>query len=119
MGAKNQVGIGLSYRPTRLHSLAELVPWNRFLGSLKVKKIRALIWGQFLGMYTEGFHSIVDTWLAYIISSTSRAENRTINFRTAVSTVPWKGTGSIQIEEGKDIGERVIRIGTPCNIYYW
>jgi hypothetical protein len=36
MGARNQVGIGLSYRPSRLHSLAELVPWNRFLGSLKV-----------------------------------------------------------------------------------
>jgi hypothetical protein len=32
------IGIGLSYRPARLHSLAELVPWNRFLGSLKVSK---------------------------------------------------------------------------------
>jgi hypothetical protein len=36
MGARNRVGIGLSYRPAKLHSLAELVPWNRFLGSLKV-----------------------------------------------------------------------------------
>ncbi len=35
MGARNRVGIGLSYRPAKLHSLAELVPWNR-LGSLKV-----------------------------------------------------------------------------------
>ncbi len=26
----------LSYRPARLHRLAELIPWNRFLGSLKV-----------------------------------------------------------------------------------
>ncbi len=26
MGARNRVGIGLSYRPVRLHSLAELVP---------------------------------------------------------------------------------------------
>jgi hypothetical protein len=34
MGGRNRVGIGLSYRPARLHSLAELVPWNRFLGSL-------------------------------------------------------------------------------------
>jgi hypothetical protein len=33
MGARNRVGIGLSYRPDRL---AELIPWNRFLGSLKV-----------------------------------------------------------------------------------
>jgi hypothetical protein len=36
MGAKKRVGIGLSYRPTMLHRLAELLPWNRFLGSLKV-----------------------------------------------------------------------------------
>jgi hypothetical protein len=38
MGARNWVGIWLSYQPDRLHSLAELVTWNRFLGSLKVKK---------------------------------------------------------------------------------
>ena len=38
MGARNRVGIGLSYRPAKLHSLAELVPWNRFLGFLKVLK---------------------------------------------------------------------------------
>ncbi len=38
MGAVNRVGIGLSYRPTKLHSLAELIPWNRFLGSLKFLK---------------------------------------------------------------------------------
>jgi hypothetical protein len=37
-GARNRVGIGLSYRPARLHSLAESVPWNRFMGSLKVLK---------------------------------------------------------------------------------
>jgi hypothetical protein len=36
MEARNRLGIGLSYRPARLHSLAELVPWNQFLGSLKV-----------------------------------------------------------------------------------
>jgi hypothetical protein len=30
MGARNRVGLGL-------HSQAELVPWNRFLGSLKFK----------------------------------------------------------------------------------
>jgi hypothetical protein len=35
-GARNRAGIGLSYRPTRLHRLAEFVPWNRFLGSLEV-----------------------------------------------------------------------------------
>ncbi len=30
-------GIVLSYWPASLHSLAELIPWNRLLGSLKVK----------------------------------------------------------------------------------
>jgi hypothetical protein len=35
---KQFMGLGteLSYRPARLHSLAELVTWNRFLGSIKV-----------------------------------------------------------------------------------
>jgi hypothetical protein len=36
MGARNRVGIGLSYRPAVLHRLAESIPWNRFLGFLKV-----------------------------------------------------------------------------------
>jgi hypothetical protein len=26
LGARNRVGIGLSYRPARLHSLAKLIP---------------------------------------------------------------------------------------------
>jgi hypothetical protein len=38
MGFRNRVGIGLSYRPARLHRLAELIPWKRFFGSLKVSK---------------------------------------------------------------------------------
>jgi hypothetical protein len=28
MVARNRVGIGLSYRPARVHRLAELIPWN-------------------------------------------------------------------------------------------
>jgi hypothetical protein len=36
MGARHRVGIGLSYRPAMLHRLAELMPWHRFLGSIKV-----------------------------------------------------------------------------------
>jgi hypothetical protein len=32
MGARNRVGIRLSYRPARLHRLAESIPWNRHLG---------------------------------------------------------------------------------------
>jgi hypothetical protein len=31
LGARNQVGLGLSYWPARLHRLAELIPWNQFL----------------------------------------------------------------------------------------
>jgi hypothetical protein len=38
MEARNRVGIGLSYRPARLHRLAEFIPWNRFLGSINVQK---------------------------------------------------------------------------------
>ncbi len=38
MGARNRGGIRLSYRPTRLHRLAEFIPWNRFLGSINVNK---------------------------------------------------------------------------------
>jgi hypothetical protein len=36
MGARHRVGIGLSYRPARLHRLAEFIPWNRFMGSINV-----------------------------------------------------------------------------------
>ncbi len=30
MGARNRVGIGLSYRPARLHRLAEFIPCFQF-----------------------------------------------------------------------------------------
>jgi hypothetical protein len=36
MGARNRGGIGLSYRPARLHRLALFIPWNRLLGSINV-----------------------------------------------------------------------------------
>ncbi len=29
MGARKRAGIGLPYRPARLHRLVELIPWNR------------------------------------------------------------------------------------------
>ncbi len=41
MGARNRGGIGLSYRPARLQRLAEFIPWNRFLGSLKIRALNA------------------------------------------------------------------------------
>jgi hypothetical protein len=40
MGARNRVGIKLGYRPSRLHRLAESIPWKQFLSSLKFKKYR-------------------------------------------------------------------------------
>ncbi len=46
MGARNRVGIGLLYRPARLHTeLAELVLWNRILGFLKVLKFGSEVGG--------------------------------------------------------------------------
>jgi hypothetical protein len=40
MEARNRVGTEFSYRPARLHTLTESIPWNRFLEPLKVKKYR-------------------------------------------------------------------------------
>ncbi len=40
MGARNQAGRGLSYRPARLHRLAEFIPWDRFRGPIHVLKYR-------------------------------------------------------------------------------
>jgi len=37
MGARNRVGIGLSYRPARPQRLAESISWNRFQGSVQVE----------------------------------------------------------------------------------
>jgi hypothetical protein len=44
MRTRNRLGIGLSYRSARLTKLAELVPWNRFLGFLKVEKFGLTLW---------------------------------------------------------------------------
>ncbi len=41
MGVRNWVGVGMLFRPA--HKLAEYIPWNRFLGSLKVWKYRLWI----------------------------------------------------------------------------
>ncbi len=46
MRARNRVEIGMSHATARLHSLAESVPWNRFLGFLKVKKFGLWLWGK-------------------------------------------------------------------------
>ncbi len=57
MGARNRVVIALSYRPVRLHRLAEFIPRNRFLGSINVQKYGSgphrfaelIPWNRFLG----------------------------------------------------------------------
>jgi hypothetical protein len=36
MGARNRGGIALSYRPARLHRLAEFIPWNQFRGPINI-----------------------------------------------------------------------------------
>jgi hypothetical protein len=38
VGARNRGGIGLSYWQARLYRLAELIPWNQFLGPINLKK---------------------------------------------------------------------------------
>ena len=37
--SRNLVGIGLSYRPARLHRLAESIPWNASMTSVTTKKM--------------------------------------------------------------------------------
>jgi hypothetical protein len=34
MGARHRGGIGFSYRPARLHRLAEFIPWNQCRGPI-------------------------------------------------------------------------------------
>ncbi len=36
MGARNRGGTELSYRPARLHRLAEFIPWNQFRGPINI-----------------------------------------------------------------------------------
>jgi hypothetical protein len=47
-GARKRVGIGLSYRPARLHRLAKSTPWSRFLGSFKSLNIPSLMFPDLL-----------------------------------------------------------------------
>jgi hypothetical protein len=36
MGARHRGGIGFSYRPARLHRLAEFIPWHQFRGPIHI-----------------------------------------------------------------------------------
>jgi hypothetical protein len=46
MEPRNRVERGLLYRPARLHRLVKLIPWNRFLHSIKVLKFWLLMASQ-------------------------------------------------------------------------
>jgi hypothetical protein len=51
----------LTYRPARLHWLAESIPWNRFLGSLNVYNFRALHCCDFgIGMQSDALTTRLD-----------------------------------------------------------
>ena len=54
MEARNQVGIGFSFRPARLHWLTESINWNQFLGPLKVYKF----WLRFRYIFGHLHHSL-------------------------------------------------------------
>jgi hypothetical protein len=58
MGAMNQVGTGLLNQPARLHRLAKLTPWNRFLGYLKALKfgLSSNLYGRVQGVDHDRFH---------------------------------------------------------------
>jgi hypothetical protein len=36
MGARHRGGIGFSYRPAKLHRLAEFIPWNQFRDPINI-----------------------------------------------------------------------------------
>jgi hypothetical protein len=43
MGARNRLGMGLSYRPSRLHRLSEFIPFESIPGLHERLKIRAQV----------------------------------------------------------------------------
>jgi hypothetical protein len=85
-GYRNRVGIGLSYRPARLHRLAELIPWNRFLGSLNVRKFR-------LGIIVRGQRATHLSKTCFVFTSIPcREPNRF--FLPSISPGHFTGTGN-------------------------
>jgi len=68
-GARNRAGIGLSYRPARLHSLAEVVPWNRLLGPLaqyRNDRQRPPVWSRFQqdmsSLWLQDTYNLQNSW---------------------------------------------------------
>ncbi len=66
MGARHRVGIGLLYRPARVHRLAEFIPWNRFRGPIHVQKYQ-LVFSPFR-LYLIIYSVLLDLLLILSIS---------------------------------------------------
>jgi hypothetical protein len=62
MGARHRGGIGFSYRPARLHRLAEFIPWHQFRPH-KHLKVRAQTM-TLLHSFAGGGQDFVDTIIA-------------------------------------------------------
>ncbi len=65
MGARNLGGRGLSYRPARLHRLAEFIPWNRFRDPYTFKNTGS----DYSQPYSERFGNFLRR-LAFALAST-------------------------------------------------
>jgi hypothetical protein len=57
MGARNRVGIGLSYRPARIHRLVETNPWT-IPGFHKSSKIPSQVPGFIAGILNPCYQSM-------------------------------------------------------------
>jgi hypothetical protein len=78
-GYRNRIGIGLSYWFASIHRQAELIPWNQFLGSLKVKKFGLCL---LCGFYPSTSHPPPPTTcpICYSINFLHKLLNKFIKF---------------------------------------
>ncbi len=83
MRARNRVGTGLSYRPARLHRIAELISWSRFSDTWKVKSLK--IWAQNIrqaGISAEPFGKKMSKNSAFSLSFRLRSAAKATSTRT-------------------------------------
>ncbi len=81
---------GLSYRPASLHRLAEKIPWNRFLGSLKVWKYR-LSW-----QTSELFQKRKPSWRQVITLVVTPSSPQQVQKLVPLPPRPTRQTWSLQ-----------------------
>ncbi len=89
MGSRNRVGLGLSYRPARIHRLAESIPWNRFLGFLKNWKYRLVTEMDFLCL-TYSYLLIILVGFVTFIWEVPVCRSRSWKLSTHKKTL-WRG----------------------------